>query len=80
MSVHDDWQGCMLVNPLCPDDLCLEPAGHSPGKHQLGTMRTDAWTRIRKPMYVSTTASTSRDLIEEGWDRQQQLLSEGKLR
>lgn len=33
----NDWQGCTLVNPLCPDDLCILPEGHE-GYHQLGTM------------------------------------------
>ena len=33
-----DWQGCPMVNPLCPDDLCILPPRHPKHMHQLTTM------------------------------------------
>lgn len=43
---RSEWPQCPLVNPNCPDDLCILPAGHvgtAEGYHVLGTMAyTDA--------------------------------------
>jgi len=47
------WAQCPLVNPLCPDDLCILPEGHAgtaEGYHVLGTTnytalpRSSRWT------------------------------------
>ena len=37
IEVPERWNGCLLVNPLCPDDLCWLPAGpkqHRPASGQ----------------------------------------------
>lgn len=40
MASERQWQGCTLVNPLCPDDLCDLPPHHEgteEGIHRLST-------------------------------------------
>jgi hypothetical protein len=41
IEVPERWNGCLLVNPLCPDDLCWLPAenGRQHRWHCLGTDR-----------------------------------------
>lgn len=42
----DPTDHCTMINPLCPDDLCVLPYGH-PGtpknEHLLGTMYGSSW-------------------------------------
>ena len=71
-DLRGNWNGCLLVNPLCPDDLCWLPAeSHQHMWHCLGT---DPWdyrfTVGDTAMYMSKTAVTQEDLIQEGWFRQ----------
>lgn len=68
---RSEWPQCPLVNPNCPDDLCILPAGHvgtAEGYHVLGTM---AYTEAGKfsmelMMPVGTDAQV---LCQEGWRR-----------
>lgn len=58
---------CRLVNPLCPDDLCTLPqnhAGSAEGKHLLGT--SAGMESVSHFMYLSHTAHTAEELINEG--------------
>src|SRR5262252_5612237 len=68
-----DWHGCLLVNPLCPDDLCWLPiVGGKP--HRLHCLGTDRWdhrfTLAGTAFYMSEISTTREDLISEGWQRQ----------
>lgn len=65
----DDWRGCTLVNPLCPDDLCVLPP-HK-GWHCLSTMIEPGpvWSGMKR-----AAAGTSREnLIQLGCDKAAEL-------
>jgi hypothetical protein len=64
-----DWAQCPLINPLCPDDLCVLPSGHvgtSEGYHVTGTM---AYNQAEKfPMeWLKPEGSRIQFLMQEGW-------------
>jgi hypothetical protein len=67
--VPERWNGCLLVNPLCPDDLCWLPAeGQQHRWHCLGTDRWDyRFTIGDTAFYLSRTSTTAAELIHEGW-------------
>jgi hypothetical protein len=73
VEVPERWNGCLLVNPLCPDDLCWLPAvnGRQHREHCLGT---DPWdyrfTISGTAFYMSKTSTTQGELIHEGWIKQ----------
>jgi len=79
VEVPERWNGCLLVNPLCPDDLCWLPAepGHNHIWHCLGTMPWDQRITIGgSAFYMSKTAVTERDLIKEGAEKQWELFGD----
>lgn len=61
---------CPLVNPLCPDDLCILPAGHpgtDDGYHVLGTTNYDYAERfVHEPFKMLPVGTTKDELIAEG--------------
>lgn len=70
---------CQLVNPLCPDDLCLLPYRHR-GGHRLGTMSQDDRFVLSKEhvlfMHVvkrGTVPLTADELVCLGYDAQDKL-------
>jgi hypothetical protein len=70
---REDWPQCPLVNPMCPDDLCILPAGHvgtEEGYHVLGTT---AYTAAEKfPLEWMMPVGTSvQVLCQEGWRQQE---------
>jgi len=78
------WEGCQLVNPLCPDDLCILPKDHvgtKQGYHILGTTPWDDPLHVTKRsvmFLLQEETGDSRevdqnDLIRIGWTRQQEL-------
>jgi hypothetical protein len=62
---------CPLINPACPSDLCILPAGH-PGTedhvHILGTDNYGYATRYDFPM--AEVGTSDEDLRRLGWDEQ----------
>lgn len=63
---------CGLVNPLCPDDLCILPPGHvgtAEGYHVTGT--TPYTHAIEFPLEFMTTRRNRAWLIQEGCRRAQ---------
>ena len=69
------WPQCPLVNPHCPEDLCILPAGHDgtvEGYHVLGTT---AYSHADKfPLdWMMPEGTTLKVLIEAGWRRQQEM-------
>lgn len=68
VEVTERWNGCRLVNPLCPDDLCWLPAL---GNHVWHCLGTDPWDyRFTLPgtaFFMSKKSNTAEELIHEGW-------------
>ena len=59
---------CPLVNPLCPDDLCVLPGGHL-GEHQLETMVEPG--PVSQIMFLMPQGTQRQTLIAAGdayWD------------
>jgi hypothetical protein len=78
------WKGCQLVNPLCPDDLCVLPKNHvgtEQGYHILGTTAWDNPLHVTKRSVLFLLQEETGDerevdregLIRIGWTRQQEL-------
>jgi hypothetical protein len=69
------WPQCPLVNPQCPEDLCILPAGHDgtvEGYHVLGT--TSYHSAYKYPLdWMMPEGTTSEVLIEEGRRRRQEM-------
>lgn len=81
VEVEERWNGCKLVNPLCPDDLCWLPVEEGKQYHLLHCLGTDRWCdrftlSDRPAMYLSETAETQRDLIKEGAEKQWELFGD----
>jgi hypothetical protein len=76
VEVPERWNGCVLVNPLCPDDLCWLPAVNGK-QHRLHCLGTDRWderfTVGGTAFYMSKISTTQEDLITEGWQKQLQM-------
>jgi hypothetical protein len=56
------WPQCPMVNPLCPVDLCILPAGHAgtaEGYHVLGTTAYSAAEQFPLEWMVPTGASVA---------------------
>jgi hypothetical protein len=72
---RDDWPQCPMINPQCPDDLCILPAGHvgtAEGYHVLGTTAYSAAEKF--PLEWMRPEGTSiEDLYNEGWRIQEEL-------
>ena len=71
-----DWQGCQLVNPLCPDDLCLLPQDHE-GYHRLGTMAEP--DEVSDIMFMAPPRKRRRsasELYQLGWKKARELWPE----
>jgi len=69
------WPQCPLINPMCPDDLCVLPAGHvgtEHGYHVLGTTMYSQAERYPKDWLVYPGTSKEA-LIRMGWERQQRM-------
>ena len=59
---------CPLVNPACPDDLCILPAGHAGTReqvHVLGTTPYDHATRFQS-FLMADVGTEDRELIRLG--------------
>lgn len=71
-ELRGHWNGCLLVNPLCPDDLCWLPA--TDHQHMWHCLGTDPWdhrfTLSGTAFYMSKTSTTESELIREGWFKQ----------
>lgn len=64
---------CQLINPLCPDDLCILPHGHK-GYHRLGTMSEPMKLDMRHTFKMHKGTSTNDDeLARLGWEHAQRL-------
>ena len=67
---------CPLVNPLCPSDLCVLPAGHDgteEGYHVLGTDNytlAQRYIAARSLFIMMPVGTTDEALIERGWEIQ----------
>lgn len=65
------WAQCPLVNPLCPDDLCILPEGHAgtaEGYHVLGTTNYTAAEKF--PLdWMMPVGTPMEDLYAEGLRR-----------
>ena len=73
VEVTAKWNGCLLVNPLCPDDLCWLPADkeHPHKWHCLSTSRwCDRFTIGNTAFFMSKVAQDAYDLYIEGWQAQ----------
>jgi hypothetical protein len=73
IEVSEDWNGCLLVNPLCPDDLCWLPVVNG-RQHQMHCLGTDSWdyrfSLAGSSFYMSKISTTKQGLITEGWQQQ----------
>lgn len=72
---------CQLVNPLCPDDLCLLGYRHR-GGHRLSTMGNNERFVLRRDHYLymhvvkrGTLPLTEDALADEGWAAQSRLFA-----
>lgn len=77
VSMPDDWNGCPMINPLCPDDLCWLPYAHpgfDKGVHFLGT-DADAVKYDPEIMKLHPRGpnATEVDLVELGHKRQREM-------
>lgn len=65
------WPQCPLVNPMCPNDLCILPAGHDgteEGYHVLGT--TPYNHAYKYPLeWMMPVGTNAQVLQQEGWRR-----------
>lgn len=75
VALVDRWNGCTMVNPLCPDDLCILPYGHpgmAEGWHHLGTDVGPNQYELAE-LHPRGPNARPRDLVELGWKRQREL-------
>jgi len=88
-AVVEDAGRCTLVNPLCPDDLCVLPYGHAgtpKREHLLGTMYGSAYAaehsyaealrhreRLSSVMYMAPQGTSESELIRLGRKRAREL-------
>jgi hypothetical protein len=66
------WNGCLLVNTLCPDDLCWLPLNEDGSQHKAHCLGSSPWDErlhlhVRDVMFMSTESTTPEELIHEGW-------------
>lgn len=76
VSLPADWNGCPLVNPLCPDDLCWLPYAHPGfeiGVHFLGTSAEPTAWKDQMELHPRGPNATQSDLIDLGRHRQVEL-------
>jgi hypothetical protein len=70
-----DWgEQCPLVNPLCPDDLCVLPVNHvgtKEGYHVLGTTSYEFAEWYPASWYRPELRGDRDGLIEKGYEWQQ---------
>lgn len=67
-----DWNGCLLVNPMCPDDLCWLPLNEDGSQHTAHCLHTMPWNERlhltkRDAMFMSESSHTPEHLYLEGW-------------
>jgi hypothetical protein len=69
---------CPMVNYLCPDDLCILPAGHLGADENIHILGTDPYDQAeRYPDFRQAEWGTSdHDLIQFGWVEQQRRFPE----
>lgn len=65
------WNGCKLVNPLCPDDLCILPPHPQWPMHKLGTAGEPFV--VSDVMFMHPEAQTAEDLVMAGWEAQERM-------
>lgn len=67
------WQGCTLVNPLCPTDLCVLPKTHR-GLHKLHT--SPAPEKLSKVLRRCNGITDPWELVELGWEKARKMWPE----
>lgn len=73
---------CQLINPLCPDDLCILDHGHKGTKrgiHHLGTSSEPFKVGTLMRMSNHDKPFTDEELINLGQIEQRRLVREGKI-
>jgi hypothetical protein len=63
------WAQCPLINPMCPDDLCVLPAGHvgtTEDYHVTGTMSYGQAEKFPRE-WMRPEGSNPQFLMQEGW-------------
>jgi hypothetical protein len=66
---------CPLVNPGCPSDLCILPAGHVGTEehvHVLGTDNYSQATRYRE-FHLAEVGTSDEELVRRGWVEQRRI-------
>lgn len=56
---------CQLINPFCPDDLCVLPMNHK-GQHKLSTMSKPGPVNMRRA--TKGGPYTDEELIAKGYE------------
>lgn len=63
------WMGCPMINPLCPDDLCLLPFGHEGMLDNRHILSTTPWDTERHYRHSLVELHECMTLIS-GWRNQ----------
>jgi hypothetical protein len=71
-----DWNGCTLINPLCPDDLCILPP-HK-GNHCLMTMIESGL--VSPLMHRVKGHRTYEELVQLGFQEAIKLIKKGVIK
>lgn len=68
VQTHAGWQGCPLINPMMPSDLCGEPRGHD-NNHHLMSLRDpldDARNGLWHSRWYRPDLHAYEDVVREG--------------
>ena len=59
---------CPMINPICPGDLCILPAGHPGAEDGIHVLGTDPYDQAFKYNFPLAPYGTSdRELVRLGW-------------
>jgi hypothetical protein len=62
---------CTLVNPACPDDLCILPAGHVGTEEKVHILGTDRYSEaVRYDFPMAPPGTDDEELVRLGWEEQ----------
>jgi hypothetical protein len=70
-----DEERCPMVNPACPEDLCVLPVGHPGAEQKIHILGTDnyEWATKYKDFPMAALGHTDSELINLGCIEQQRL-------
>jgi hypothetical protein len=66
---------CPLVNPACPSDLCILPAGHVGTEEHVHVLGTDPYSQATryKDFHLAEVGTSDEELVRRGWVEQRRI-------